>query len=73
MKLRVPYGRGSRCDVIPKLIEILAQERHKGAGFLKACSSIPPNRTMGYRKQQTKIVFADYHETVMFKSNKKND
>ena len=44
MKLRAPYGRGSagRCDVIAKLIEILAQERHKAALFLKVCLLIDP-------------------------------
>jgi hypothetical protein len=64
MKLRVPYGKGSagRCDVIAKLIEILAQDRHKAAGFLKICSSILAFRTPRYRTQQTEIILSDNHE-----------
>lgn len=64
MKLRVPYGRGSagRCDVIAKLIEILAQERHMAAGFLKACSSILPFLTPRYRTLRTEIILSDNHE-----------
>jgi hypothetical protein len=74
MKLRVPYGRGSagRCDVIAKLIEILAQERHKAAGFLKVCSSILPFRTPRYRTLQTEIILSDNHEIETLKSNNKN-
>jgi len=64
MKLRVPYGRGSggRCDVIAKLIEILAQEGHKAAGFLKVCSSILPFRKPRYRTLQTEIILSVNYE-----------
>jgi hypothetical protein len=64
MKLRVPNGRGSacRCDVIAKLIEILAQERDKAAGFLKVCSSILPFRTPRYRTLHTEIILSDNHK-----------
>jgi hypothetical protein len=74
MKLRVPYGRGGagRCDVIAKLIEILAQERHKAAGFLKVCSSILPFRTSRYRTLQTEIILSDNHEIETLKSDNKN-
>jgi len=75
MKLCVPYGRGSagRCDVIAKLIEILAQERHKTAGFLKVCSSILPFRTPRYRTLQTEIILSDNHEIETLKSDNKNN
>jgi hypothetical protein len=74
MKLRVPYGRGSacRCDVIAKLIEILAQERHKAAGFLKVCSSMLPLRTPRYRTLQTAIILSDNHEIETLNCNKNN-